>query len=250
MINDRGAARVRRLDGGPGGPRQADLHQAEVPAEGLRGRDQRRLRDPDRHLRAQGARGGASGQGGVVVTHPRGDRLGPVHPARPADRRSEDRRRGAGGAADPDAGQGRRADHAGRVPAAGGALRPGARDRPLGGVEGRRDGSAPPRRGEPLGQEHRRPHAARLHRGRADGGRRGPGERGVRDHRDRRRRGLRSGAQARGPAHTPGLRLRARRLRHGLRQLHLPQAPAGQLHQDRHRLRPRAHPTTPPTGRW
>jgi PAS domain S-box-containing protein len=63
---------------------------------------------------------------------------------------------------------------------------------------------------------------------------------GIRGHRDRGRRGPRPGRPAGRAAGRAGLRLRARRFRHRLRQLHLLEAPACQVHQDRHRLRSHA----------
>ena len=77
-----------------------------------------------------------------------------------------------------------------------------------------------------------------LRGGPAAGRGRRPEQRGLRDHRDRRRARHRPGHAARGAALGPRLRVRARRLRHRLRQLHLPEAPAGRLHQDRHGVRP------------
>ncbi len=115
--------------------------------------------------------------------------------------------------------------------------------------------AAQPRRraargGQPLGPEHRRLRAPGVRGGPAAGRGRRPEQRGLRDHRDRRRARHRPGHAARGAALGPRLRVRARRLRHRLRQLHLPEAPAGRLHQDRHGVRPQPEGRLARTCRW
>ncbi len=146
-----------------------------------------------------------------------------------------------GGAARAHAGRRRRADPAGRVPAGGRALQPRPGDRPLGDRAGRPLGPRPARGGEPLGPEHRRSAPDRVHRGRARGCRGRARQSHLRDHRDGRGLGPRARADARGAPDRARLRLRARRLRHRLRELHLPEAPSGGVHQDRHGVRARAH---------
>ncbi len=185
------------------------------------------------------------------LAHPPGHRRGPAGAARPADRGHRHRRAGPAGAAGAHARRGRRARDAGRVPAAGRALPPGAPDRPLGDRPGRPAGQRPPRRGEPVGPEHGRRLARRsTWRPQLARRRRRPAQRGVRDHRDRGRPGHRAGhPPGRAPVRA-GLRIRAGRLRHRLRQLHLPEAPAGGLHQDRHRVRARPEARLRRTSRW
>ena len=63
---------------------------------------------------------------------------------------------------------------------------------------------------------------------------------GVRDHRDRADPGRGRRAALRRACPRAGLQGRARRLRHRLRRLHLPQAAPGRLPQDRHRVRTRS----------
>ena len=62
----------------------------------------------------------------------------------------------------------------------------------------------------------------------------------LRDHRDGGGRAPRRGAHVRRRGHRAGLRARARRLRHGLRLVHLPARPAAALPEDRPQLRARA----------
>ena len=162
---------------------------------------------------------------------------------RPAHRRDRLRAPGPAGAAGADAGRGRAAHHARRVPAPGRALQPRACDRPLGHRPCRAAGREGPRGGEPLRPERRRRGSSRVHRGAARRGGRRSEQRRVRDHRDGPGARHRPGHAARRAALSARLRLRAGRLRHRLRQLHLPEAPAGGLPEDRHGVR------APPEGR-
>ena len=78
----------------------------------------------------------------------------------------------------------------------------------------------------------------------------GPGQGHVRDHRDRGADQPRRGPAVRREPRRPGLLGRARRLRHRLRLVRLPQAHPGEVPQDRHgvRARPAAEPGRPGGG--
>ena len=134
---------------------------------------------------------------------------------------------------------------AGRLPAGGGALWPGLRDRHLDDPQGDRldrEGAdrGPQDRpgGESLGPFDLRPRAARPDRGRADQGADRPRSARLRDHRDRRDRQHGGGTRPCDANPALGLSLRPGRLRCRLRVLLLPQVPAGRLSQDRRRVHP------------
>ena len=114
------------------------------------------------------------------------------------------------------------------------------RDRPLGHRPGRAAGREGRRRGEPLGPEHRRrsifPSTSRPS-SRAPGA--DPSNVVFEITETAAGADIEPATRLRRAAVSARLRLRARRLRHRLRQLHLPEAPAGRLPQDRHRVRAR-----------
>ena len=140
----------------------------------------------------------------------------------------------------------------GRVPAHRRAVRPDRRHRPLGRRAGHRDR----RRGQaggdqPVGALGGRPGDPGPHRGLPGLVRRRPRADRLRDHRDRDRRGRGRGAGVHRAPARHRLQARPGRLRHRLRRVHLPQAAAGRLPEDRHRVRARPgdQPRQPPRGR-
>ena len=106
------------------------------------------------------------------------------------------------------------------------------------GAGAARTTARPAARGQPLGALARRPPAPRRDPRGADPRRRRCRAADLRDHGDGGDRQHRGRAALRRGAQRARLRVRPRRLRHRLRLLPLPQAPAGRVPEDRRRVRP------------
>ena len=104
-------------------------------------------------------------------------------------------------------------------------------------------------RGQRLGALAGDPDLGRLDPRAAQGGRGRAGAARAGDHRDRRRSAASTPRASSRGAHRGGLRLRARRLRRGLRLVLLPQVPAVHHGQDRGRVRAAGRRPTPSTAR-